>query len=365
MTFTALFDKEHVITQLYQMVNVPMGVWIDEKGRVVRPPEVAYSKEMRVLGTTIGDARYAKALRDWVNQGASSDAIMPASHLTKRLAPASADRRLADAEFRMAVFLHERGEKKAARGHWQRAQELAPDNWNYHRQEWSFSRASAGLKFMQKYAASKKPYYPPIDWTKNTAAAGEWVELFDGKSLEGWTQRNGTATYAIDGDSILGTTTPGSPNSFLCTDKLYDDFELTFDVKVHNRLNSGVQIRSQTRGGYQGRVNGPQVEIEASGKRGAEAGYIYGEAAGGWMTPKAKLVPHKHFKDGEWNSYRIIAKGANFKVWINGVQISDLTDEKKLKSHPKGFIGLQVHGVGNSGPFDVRWRKLRLREIGK
>ncbi len=66
-----------------------------------------------------------------------------------------------------------------------------------------------------------------------------WVLLFDGKSLDGWTHRNGTATYRIAGEAIVGKTTKGGPNSFLCTDKLYDDFELTFEVKVDNALNSG------------------------------------------------------------------------------------------------------------------------------
>lgn len=194
---------------------------------------------------------------------------------------------------------------------------------------------------------------------------GEWVDLFNGKDLKGWTQRNGTATYRIEGDAIVGQTTKGSPNSFLCTDKSYGDFELTFEVKVSDELNSGVQIRSQSEGGTpEGRVNGPQVEIEASGANGAEAGYIYGEACGGWMTPEAELKPHKHFKDGEWNAYRILAKGANIQVWINGEQISNLTDEDKLKSHPTGFIGLQVHGIGeDKGPYEVAWRNLKIREV--
>ena len=114
--------------------------------------------------------------------------------------------------------------------------------------------------------------------------ASEWVELFNGKDLTGWTQRNGSATYEVKDGAIVGTTADGSPNSFLCTDKNYGDFELTFEVKVHDRLNSGCQIRSQTKGDdpIKGRVNGPQVEIEASGAKGAESGYIYGEAAGGW-----------------------------------------------------------------------------------
>ncbi|MBX3415689.1 MAG: DUF1080 domain-containing protein [Pirellulales bacterium] len=192
-----------------------------------------------------------------------------------------------------------------------------------------------------------------------------WMNLFNGKDLQGWTQRNGTATYRVEGDEIVGKTTEGSPNSFLCTDKLYGDFELTFDVKVDPALNSGVQIRSTTADGDpQGRVNGPQVEIESANDEGALAGYVYGEAAGGWMTPEDKLVRHKHFKNNDWNSYRVLAQGPEIKVWINGGLVSDLKHDEKFESHPKGFIGLQVHGIGvGTGPYEVRWRNLKLREI--
>ena len=195
-------------------------------------------------------------------------------------------------------------------------------------------------------------------------AKDKYTPIFDGKTLKGWTQRNGTATYRVENGAIVGKTKEGSPNSFLCTDKLYGNFDLKFEVKVDNGLNSGVQIRSQTKDGPKGRVNGPQVEIEMSGENGAESGYIYGEAAGGWMTPADKRKPHKHFKDGEWNAYRVVAKDAHIQVWINGVQISDLVDKEKLKSHPKGFIGLQVHGIRKgSGPFEVSWRNLSIIEL--
>ena len=74
-------------------------------------------------------------------------------------------------------------------------------------------------------------------------ADGEWVSMFDGESLDGWTQINGTAEYEVQEGVIIGTTVEGSPNSFLCTEKTYIDFELEFDVQVDSRLNSGVQIR--------------------------------------------------------------------------------------------------------------------------
>ncbi len=203
---------------------------------------------------------------------------------------------------------------------------------------------------------------------------GEMSPIFDGKTLNGWSQLNGTASYRVQDGAIIGKTMEGSPNSFLCTNKLYGDFELKFEVKlINNELNSGVQIRSNTkelaekekeRGDKFGRVNGPQVEIEATKDKGAESGYVYGEACGGWMTPKDKLVPHNHFKNGEWNQYKIVAKGPRIQTWVNGNKVSNLTDKEKFQSHPKGFIGLQVHSIKKgSGPFEVAWRNIKVKEL--
>ena len=203
---------------------------------------------------------------------------------------------------------------------------------------------------------------------------GEMSPIFDGRTLSGWSQLNGTATYRVEDGTIVGKTKEGSPNSFLCTNELYGDFELKFEVKlINNELNSGVQIRSNTkeltekekkRGDKFGRVNGPQVEIEATKDKGAESGYVYGEACGGWMTPKDKLVPHNHFKNGEWNQYRIVAKGPRIQTWVNGNKVSNLTDKEKFQSHPKGFIGLQVHSIKKgSGPFEVAWRNIKVKEL--
>ena len=208
------------------------------------------------------------------------------------------------------------------------------------------------------------------DHGDSTAAESDagWVEMFNGKSLEGWTQKNGWASYRVEDGAIVGTTAQGSPNSFLCSVKEYGDFELEFEVQCDSRLNSGVQIRSQTKDDgsnpFQvGRVNGPQVEIEASGENGAEAGYLYAEAAGGWMLPGDKRVPHRHFKDGEWNHYRVIARGPRIQTFVNGQPVCDLEHAEMYRTHASGFVGLQVHGVGNGGPFEVRWRNLKIREL--
>jgi 3-keto-disaccharide hydrolase len=200
-------------------------------------------------------------------------------------------------------------------------------------------------------------------------AADGWKPLFDGKSLDGWIQKNGTAKYSVVDGTIQGVTNEGSPNSFLCSEKLYGDFELEFEVKVHDSLNSGCQIRSKTKeptgDAKFGRVYGPQCEIEASGDSGAESAYIYGEATGrGWLTPKERLIPHKHMKSGEWNKFRIVAKGPRIQTWINGHAIEDITDEAIYETHPKGFIGLQVHGIKKgTGPFDVAWRNINIKEL--
>jgi hypothetical protein len=199
-------------------------------------------------------------------------------------------------------------------------------------------------------------------------AADEWAELFDGATLDGWVQQNGSATYRAADGAIVGQTSEGSPNSFLVTEQAYGDFELEFEVRIDDALNSGVQIRSRTReratgeGPDQqaGRVLGPQVEIEASP---GLAGYIYGEAMGrGWLTPAARLVPHAHFRNGAWNHYRIVADGPRIRTWINDEPIADLTDAAAYARHPDGFIGLQVHGIEpGTGPYEVAWRRLRLR----
>ena len=74
-------------------------------------------------------------------------------------------------------------------------------------------------------------------------AEGEWVKLFDGKTLDGWVQKNGTATYRVEDGTITGETAEGSPNSFLCTKRDYSDFELEFDVREGEGSSVGISFR--------------------------------------------------------------------------------------------------------------------------
>jgi hypothetical protein len=205
--------------------------------------------------------------------------------------------------------------------------------------------------------------------TKEQRADG-WKMLFDGKTLDGWSVKSGFATYKVEDGAIVGTTKAKSPNTFLCSDETFADFELTFDVKFDQFFNSGCQIRSKLRGNkHGGRVYGPQVEIERSP---GQAGYIYGEAAGGWQSPEPKskdraVNSHRHFKNDQWNSYRVLAEGRRIRTWINGSLIADLEyDEKRYEDNPEGFVGLQVHGVGdNPRPMSARWKNIYVRPITK
>ncbi len=211
------------------------------------------------------------------------------------------------------------------------------------------------------------------------AEDGGWTSLFDGKTLKGWKPSSlGAATYAVVDGTIRGETVEGSPNTFLLSEGQYGDFELEFEVKVHDKLNSGVQIRSREKSeadlatsGRDGkpatdlkRFFGPQVEVEASP---GQSGYIYGEATGhGWLSPEPQDAAHahSHMKNGEWNHFRVVAKGARIQTFINGQAVADLTREDVYKTHPKGHIGLQVHGIkAGTGPYDVAWRNLRIRPL--
>ena len=203
--------------------------------------------------------------------------------------------------------------------------------------------------------------------TEEELAAG-WQLLFDGKTLDGWSIKSGYATYRVDKGTVAGTTVKNSPNTFLCSAQEFSDFELTFEVKFDQFFNSGVQIRAKLRGDdYGGRVYGPQIEIE---KSPGQAGYIYGEDAGGWQSPEPKskdkaVNTHSHFLNDDWNHYRIRAVGRRIQTWINGNPVADLIyDEQRYADNREGFIGLQVHGVGKrSNPMTVHWKNIYIRPI--
>ncbi|WP_142785497.1 3-keto-disaccharide hydrolase [Changchengzhania lutea] len=185
-----------------------------------------------------------------------------------------------------------------------------------------------------------------------------WVDLFDGKTLDGWTQKGGNANYRVRDDAIVGSTVYDTPNSFLSTNKLYGDFILELDYKVDSTMNSGIQIRSNSFPYYrEGRVHGYQVEIDPSPR--AWSGGIYDEARRGWLNPLTDNPgAQKAFKQNDWNNYRIEAIGDTLKTWINGVPASHLIDDKTAI----GFISLQVHGIGETQKegTEIIWKNIKI-----
>ena len=185
-----------------------------------------------------------------------------------------------------------------------------------------------------------------------------WISLFDGESLNGWTQLGGTANYTIRDNSIVGTTVHNTPNSFMTSDKMYGDFILELDYKVDSTMNSGIQIRSNSYPYYQdGRVHGYQIEIDPS-DRAWSAG-IYDEGRRGWLNPLTdNPEAQKAFKQNDWNHYRIEAIGDTIKTWINEIPAAHLIDDKT----PSGFIALQVHSIGDDQKdgTEIVWKNVKI-----
>lgn len=169
----------------------------------------------------------------------------------------------------------------------------------------------------------------------------DFVDLFNGKNLDGWETKNGEAPFTVEDGVIIGTYVTGTPNTFLCTTENYDDFILTYEGYLGEETNSGVMVRGQSSPDYRdGRVNGYQVEMDPSKRKWT--GGIFDEARRGWLynlegNPAAKDA----FKLNEWNQFRVEAIGNSIKVWVNGIPTADLIDDVD----PSGFIGLQVHSV--------------------
>jgi len=203
--------------------------------------------------------------------------------------------------------------------------------------------------------------------------ADGWIRLFNGKDLQGWVQNGGKADYRVENAEIVGTSRPNTPNSFLCTAHEYGDFVLEVEFKIQPGLNAGVQIRShcfaeakeyewkgKTIKVPAGRVHGYQVEIDASAR--AWSAGIYDEGRRGWLNDlKDNPAAQRAFKQNEWNKFRIECRGDSIKTWINGAAAADLKDSMT----PRGFIALQVHGVGKKEEaMEVRYRNVRLQDLG-
>ncbi len=162
--YTVLIDTKHLVTRLYNMVNVPTAVWINEEGRIVRPNEVAYVDNRFTSLHRLEAAPYLDALRDWLAKGEESVFAMSEKELKAQMAEQNTDWALAAAEFGLAEYLYRKGEQVASIKHYKEAQRLNPDNWNYKRQAWALSDAERdyGTSFQKEVQKlGGKPYYAP------------------------------------------------------------------------------------------------------------------------------------------------------------------------------------------------------------
>ncbi len=189
-TYVCLIDQAHVDDELFGIVNVPSGVWIDEAGTIVRPPETAYpqrpsflDREIPVGATPIEITRitevkklrveadlYVAALRDWVAHGAESRFVLAPEEVVRRSRPRPLAEATAAAHYELGQHLHRIGRSDDAITHFRAAYRLQPDNWTYKRQAWSL--LAPGQSPMELYGSDwltdvqqigAENYYPRLE----------------------------------------------------------------------------------------------------------------------------------------------------------------------------------------------------------
>ena len=179
-TYPTLIDREHRLAELYGIVNVPQAVWIDEAGRIVRPPEPAGAYEgFRQMNratrempedvarrTAQAKATYLGAIRDWARNGAGSAYAFAADQARAHLPAVTEDAATAQAMFRLAQFLLRHGERDEAERWIREASRLHPDSWCIWRQGASVTELGLAAQpdFWERVdGLGAKRYYAPVD----------------------------------------------------------------------------------------------------------------------------------------------------------------------------------------------------------
>ncbi len=181
------------------------------------------------------------------------------------------------------------------------------------------------------------------------ADADNAKDFFNGKDLSNFD--GDKDVWKVDNGEIVGSTKTGlKKNTFLKSTMDVADFKLSVKVKLTpNKENSGIQFRSVPIEG--GEMRGPQADIGAGWW-----GKLYEESARGLLV---KEGGEKHVKPDEWNDYVVEAIGPTVKIWINGQQCANYTDDKLAR---RGLIAFQVH---SGGPMEVRFKDVKLEVLGK
>lgn len=179
-TYPVLIDREHRLAELYDMVNVPQAVWIDETGRMVRPAENAGAYEgfraMDLATRTMPDdvaakvaeakSTYVAAIRDWIERGPDSGHVFTDDQARAHLRTSDADAARAHVLFRLGLHLRQTGNMDEAEALLAEASRLHPDSWNIWRQAAKplDNGIAAGPAFWARVQAlGDKHYYEPVD----------------------------------------------------------------------------------------------------------------------------------------------------------------------------------------------------------
>jgi hypothetical protein len=164
----SLIDGGHTLDELFGIVNVPSGVWIDERGVIVRPVETAYPRRPEFLDTSsvpevrklrIDAERYVACLREWVATG--RHALSP-DEVLRRSRRRTRDEATAAAHFELGMHFHRAGRGEAAGRHVREAIRLQPANWTYKRQAWKLGLAT-GDWLTEVRKIGPENYYPPLE----------------------------------------------------------------------------------------------------------------------------------------------------------------------------------------------------------
>lgn len=181
--------------------------------------------------------------------------------------------------------------------------------------------------------------------------------FFNGKDLKGW--RGLMKYWRVEDGAIVGSTAPDGLgfNTFLCSERPYQDFELQFKVRLGGgpHANSGVQIRSAVFDLAHYAVMGPQCDMGQ-----IFWGSLYGEHFGGMMKAADAEVVKKVLKPDDFNDYYIRCVGKHVTIKLNG----EATVDQDFPNLPEiGLIAFQLHAAPK--PMEARFKDIRFQEIRK
>lgn len=200
------------------------------------------------------------------------------------------------------------------------------------------------LSSLSLLAQTPKPKLPGEDW----------IQLFNGKDLSGWTEV-GKEKWTVE-DGIIHGVAVTKDYGYLQTAKSYKDFHLAIRFKCEGDGNSGVFFHTAFKPGTAAITQGLQFEVDCT--IGQHTGGIYGDGRQWivWPSPENELV----VRHGEWNEYLLKVEGNHYVSRLNGVLMVDFTDPS-----PKSFdgpIALQLHSGGKG---NMLFKDIWIRDLSK